>query len=73
MQSAQNTICIEVEISILPNPARGEQILPTKKVRKPRIADALPELSRTGSRARVVEVGSIIPRNTNRMKRAVSI
>ena len=53
-------------------PVRGEAIPPTKKLIKPNKAEALPELSRSRSRANVVDVGRIIPNENIKEKNIIS-
>ena len=54
-------------------PVKGETIPPPKKVKKPSIAEAVPEFCLSRFRASVVEVGNIIPKKKRNRKKTISI
>ena len=66
------TIIPLVAYSILPIPVIGDKIPPRKNIRNPSRAEATPELCRSMLRARVVELGSISPRNSRNTNNVAS-
>lgn len=54
-------------------PVRGEMIPPNRKVKKPRVAEAFPEFFFSRFKARVVEVGNIIPKKKRNRKKVLSM